>query len=124
MPSYAKFLKEFLSNKKKLEDNETVTLIAECNALIQNSTPHELKDPRSFCIPCVIGKFVIDKAPCDLGASVSLIPLPSCEKLKLGELRPTKMSLQLDDRSVKFPVGMLENILIQIGQFFTFPQTS
>ena len=26
MPSYAKFLKEILSNKKKLEDNETVTL--------------------------------------------------------------------------------------------------
>ncbi|XP_058741657.1 uncharacterized protein LOC131614045 [Vicia villosa] len=36
MPSYVKFLKEILSNKKKLEDNETVTLTAECSAIIQN----------------------------------------------------------------------------------------
>ncbi|XP_050919008.1 uncharacterized protein LOC127136504 [Lathyrus oleraceus] len=105
MPSYAKFLKEILSNKKKLEDDETVILTVECNAIIQNSIPHKLKDPGSFSIPCVIGTFIIDKALCDLGASVSLMPLSTCEKLNLGELRPTKISLQLADRSVKFPVG-------------------
>ncbi|XP_058783187.1 uncharacterized protein LOC131657848 [Vicia villosa] len=88
MPSYAKFLKEILSNKKKIVENETVTLTAEYKAL------------------------------CDLGASVSLMPLSICEKLKLGELRPTRMSLQLADRSVKFPVGMLENVPVRIGQFY------
>ena len=45
MPSYAKFLKEILSHKKKLEDNETVTLTAECSAIIQNKMPPKLKDP-------------------------------------------------------------------------------
>src|SRR3954465_448132 len=35
MPSFAKFLKEILSNKKKLEDNETVRLTAECSTIIQ-----------------------------------------------------------------------------------------
>ena len=118
MPSYAKFLKEILSNKKKLEDNETVMLTAECSAIIQNNMPPKLKDPGSFSIPCVIGKFVIDKALCNLGASVSLMPLSICEKLQLGELRPTRMSLQLADRSVKYPVGMLENIPVRIGQFY------
>ncbi|XP_058775488.1 uncharacterized protein LOC131649747 [Vicia villosa] len=88
MPSYAKFLKEILSNKKKIVENETVTLTAEYKAL------------------------------CDLGASVSLMPLSICEKLKLGELRPTRMSLQLADRSVKFPVGMLENVPVRIGQVY------
>src|SRR4051812_11480585 len=48
MPLYAKFLKEILSNKKKLEDNETVTLTAECSAIIQNNMPPKLKDPGSF----------------------------------------------------------------------------
>ncbi|XP_050889476.1 uncharacterized protein LOC127094726 [Lathyrus oleraceus] len=114
MPSYAKFLKEILSNKKKLEDEEIVMLTVECSAIIQNNMPHKLKDPGSFSIPCVIKKFIIDKALCDLGASVSLMPLSTCEKLNLGELRPTKTSLQLDDRSVKFPVGMLENVPVRI----------
>ncbi|XP_050897403.1 uncharacterized protein LOC127104254 [Lathyrus oleraceus] len=79
MPSYAKFLKEILSNKKKLEDDERVTLNAECSAIIQNNMPPKLKDP---------------------------------------ELRPTRMSLQLADRSVKYPIGILENIPVQVGQFF------
>ncbi|XP_050918659.1 uncharacterized protein LOC127136105 [Lathyrus oleraceus] len=118
MPLYAKLLKEILSNKKKLEDNETVTLTAECIAIIQNNMHHKLKDPNSFSIPCIIGNFVIDKALCDLGASVSLMPLSICERLKLGEVRPTRMSLQLTDHSVKFLVGMLENVLVRIGQFY------
>lgn len=72
--------------------------------------PPKLKDPGSFSIPCVIGNSVIDKALCDLGASVSLMSQSICEKLKLGEVRPTRMSLQLVDRSVEYPVGMLENV--------------
>ncbi|XP_050909182.1 uncharacterized protein LOC127122952 [Lathyrus oleraceus] len=83
MPSYAKFLKEILYNKKKLEDDETLTLNAECSAIIQNNMPAKLKDPGSFFISCVIGKFVIDKPLCDLGASVSSMPLSICERLKL-----------------------------------------
>ena len=118
MPSYAKFLKEILSNKKKIEDNGTITLTAECSAIIQNDMPPKLKDPGSFSIPCNIGKFVIDKALCDLGASISVMPLSICKKLEMGELRPTKMFVQLADRSVKYPVGILENVPVRIGQFY------
>ncbi|XP_058726201.1 uncharacterized protein LOC131597525 [Vicia villosa] len=118
IPSYAKFLKEILSNRKKIEDSETVTLTAECSAIIQNKMPPKLKDPRSFSIPCNIGKFVIDKALCDLGASISLMPLSICEKLNMVDLRPTKMSVQLADRFVKYPVGVLENVPVRIGQFY------
>ncbi|XP_050897109.1 uncharacterized protein LOC127103918 [Lathyrus oleraceus] len=80
--------------------------------------PHKLKDPGSVSIPCVIGMFVIDKALCDLGASISLMPLSICERIKMGELRPMRMSVQLADRSVKFPVGMLENVSVRIGRFY------
>ncbi|XP_058784693.1 uncharacterized protein LOC131659532 [Vicia villosa] len=118
IPSYANFLKEILSNKKKLEDNETVMLTAKCSAIIQNNMPPKLKDPGSFAILCVIGKFIIDKALYDLGVSVSLMPLSICEKLQSGELIPTRMSLQLANRSVKYPVGMLENIPVRICQFY------
>ncbi|XP_058733046.1 uncharacterized protein LOC131604632 [Vicia villosa] len=94
------------------------TLTAECSAIIQNKTPPKLKDPGSFSIPYNIGKFVIDKALCDLGASISLMPLSICEKLNMGDLRPTKMSIQLADLSVKYPVGVLENVPVRIGQFY------
>ena len=75
MPSYAKFLKEILSNKKKLEDIETVMLTVECSIIIQNNMPFKLKDTGSFSIPCVIGNFVIDKTLCDLGAIIILMAL-------------------------------------------------
>ena len=115
IPSYDKFLKEILSNNKKLKDNETVMLTAECSVIIQNSMPHKLKHPDSFFKPCVIGKFVIDKALCDLGARITLIPLSICKRLNMGELQPTRMSVQLADRSMKFPLGMLKYIPVRIG---------
>jgi len=34
MPSYAKFLKDILSNKRKLEEHEIVALTKECSAVI------------------------------------------------------------------------------------------
>ena len=80
--------------------------------------PPKLKDPGSFSIPCVIGKFVIDKALCNIGASISVMPLSICKRLNMGELRPTKMSVQLADRSIKYPVDILENVPVRVGQFY------
>jgi len=74
MPLYAKFLKEIFSKKRKIEHNETLTLTRDSSAIIKKPPP-KLKDPGSFSIPCVIGSETIDKALCDLGASVSLLPL-------------------------------------------------
>ena len=43
-----------------------------------------LRDLGSFSIPCVIGSETIEKAMCDLGASVSLMSLSLCERLSIG----------------------------------------
>ncbi|XP_057994968.1 uncharacterized protein LOC131175272 [Hevea brasiliensis] len=118
IPSYTKFLKEILSKKRKLKDYETVALIEECCAILENKQSPKLKDPRSFSIPCLIGNMTIDKALCDLGASLSLTPLSICKKLDVRELKPITISLQLADRSVKYPMGILENIPIKVGKFF------
>ncbi|XP_058003683.1 uncharacterized protein LOC131180089 [Hevea brasiliensis] len=118
MPSYAKFLKDILSKKRRLEDYKTVALTEECNAILQNKLPLKLKDPGSFSILYLIGNMNIDKALCDLGVSVSVMPLSICNKLDVGELKPTTISLQLVDRFVKYPVGILENIPIKVGKFF------
>ncbi|XP_062075367.1 uncharacterized protein LOC133779420 [Humulus lupulus] len=57
MPSYVKFMKEILSNKRKMGDCETVALTEECSAILQRKLPQKLRDPESFTIPCTIGEF-------------------------------------------------------------------
>ena len=87
MPSYAKFLKEILSNKRKLEEYETIALIEECSTILQKKLPLKLKDHGSFTIPCTIGNSFSDKALRDLSASINLMPLSVHKKLGLGEKR-------------------------------------
>ena len=93
MPSYVKFLKQILGNKRKLKDYETVKLNEECSSIILNKLPPNLKDPRSFTISCTIGNCHFDKVLCDLGASINLMPLLIMQKLGLEEPKPTNVSL-------------------------------
>ncbi|XP_021729725.1 uncharacterized protein LOC110696680 [Chenopodium quinoa] len=121
MPSYAKFLKDMLSNKRKLEENTTVALNAECSAILQNTLPKKLGDPGSYSIPVKLGDIEINRALCDLGASVSLMTLSICKKLQMGELKPTRISLKLADRSVKFPLGVLEDVPLRMEEDVNVP---
>jgi len=74
MPSYVKFLKEILSNKRKLKENAMVSLTEECSAILQNKLPPKLEDPRIFSIPCAILDITTNHALCNLRASVNLMP--------------------------------------------------
>ena len=60
------------------------------------------------------------KALLDLGASVNLLPYSVYKQLGLGELKPTSITLQLADRSVKIPRGIVEDVLIKVDKFY-FP---
>jgi len=115
MPSYAKFLKEILSNKRKLEEHETIALTEECSTAIQNKLPAKLKDLNNFSIPSLIGNVCVDHALFYLRSSVSLMPHSMCKKLDLGELRPTTISLQLANCSMKYYVGVFEDVPIKVG---------
>jgi len=118
MPLYAKFLKDILSKKRKIEDNETIALTRECSVVIQKKLPLKLKDPGSFSIPCVIGKETIEKVMCDLGSSVNLLPLSLLKRIGIGDLKPTKMTLQLANRSIIFPTRIIEDIPIKVGKIY------
>ncbi|GJR04111.1 reverse transcriptase domain-containing protein [Tanacetum coccineum] len=98
MPKYAKFLKSLLSNKTRLEEACTIAINERCSAVLLNKLPLKEKDPGSFTIPCDIGNLHIDNALADLGASISLMPYSMYEKLRLGEPKPTRMSLKLANR--------------------------
>ncbi|KAL1826556.1 hypothetical protein ACET3Z_004968 [Daucus carota] len=120
MPSYAKFMKGILSRKLKLVELETVALTEECSAVLQQKLPPKLKDPGSFTIPCTIGQLSFDKCLCDLGASINLMPLSIFSQLGLPELKPTNMSLQLADRSITYPRGIVEDVLVKVDKLI-FP---
>ncbi|XP_027342953.1 uncharacterized protein LOC113855505 [Abrus precatorius] len=120
IPKYAKFLKDLLSNKKKLEELAIVTLNKECSTILQNKMPEKLKDPGSFTLPCLIGRLIVYRALADLGASINLMSYSVFKKLGLGEPRPTRMSIQLADRSIKYPTGIIEDVLVKVDKFI-FP---
>ena len=120
MPNYAKFLKDILSRKKKIYEEGIVNLTTTCSTVIQRSLPAKMKDPGSFTIPCSIGKYEFKKALCDSGASINLMPLSVVQRLSLGELTPTTIILQMVDRSMAQPEGVLEDVLVKVGKFI-FP---
>ncbi|GJV98411.1 reverse transcriptase domain-containing protein [Tanacetum coccineum] len=56
----------------------------------------------------------------NLGASINLMPLFVWKKLSLPELTPTRMTLELANRSVSYPKGVAEDVFVKVGTFY-FP---
>ena len=63
------------------------------SSILKSTTPPKVKDPGAPTIPSIIGDHSIDRALLDLGASVNLLPYSVYEKLGLGELQPTKVTI-------------------------------
>ncbi|GJU31585.1 putative reverse transcriptase domain-containing protein [Tanacetum coccineum] len=87
---------------------------------INKSIPRKEKDPWSFTLPYHINNVCFDNALADLGISISVMPLSTYLNLGLGELAHTKLTVELADRTVKYPKGIAENVLVGIGKF-VFP---
>ncbi|XP_075087552.1 uncharacterized protein LOC107830520 [Nicotiana tabacum] len=120
VPKYAKYIKDIVANKWRLTEFETVALTEECSSRIQSKLPQKLNDLDSFTIQISIGKHAVERALCDLGASINLMLLSVFRQLGLGELRPTTVILQLVDRSLARPEGVIEDVLVLVGSFI-FP---
>ena len=115
--NYARFMKEIMSNKKKLDLVGKVSLFESCNAIIQRKLSKKLKDPSNFTIPCLIGEHAFKKALCDLGAIINLMPLSVAKKPNLGEPTPTTLSLLMVDRSMTYPQGIIKDVLVKVVKF-------
>ncbi|XP_014503169.1 uncharacterized protein LOC106763499 [Vigna radiata var. radiata] len=117
IPSYAKFLKELLMKKRKYIEKETIEVQGNCSAIMQKVLPPKLKDPRSFIIPYTIGDLEVGRALIDLGASINLMSLSMFKRIEGLDLKPTRMTLQLAERSLKYPYGVVEDVLVKVGKF-------
>jgi hypothetical protein len=120
IPSYAKFLKDLITVKRKTNVPKKAFLTEQVSSILQCKLPIEYKDPGCPTITCMIGVSQIERALLDLGASVNLLPYSVYVQLGLGELKPTSMTLQLADRSVKVPRGIVKDVLIKVDKFY-FP---
>ncbi|XP_021832270.1 uncharacterized protein LOC110772166 [Prunus avium] len=118
IPSYAKFLKDVCTKKKKLVDFEKVILTEQCSAVLLHKLPPKKQDPGSFTISCTIGNSNFKRALIDLGASINLMPFSVFQRLGQGEIKPTSVILQLADRSVAYPRGIIEDLIIKVDNLY------
>ncbi|CAA7407940.1 unnamed protein product [Spirodela intermedia] len=108
------------------------------SALLLNQLPYKLRDTSAPLISCDIGGFIFQNVLLDTNASINLLPTSICDKFNISDLKPSTVTLQFADRSIKHPKGILENVIVIVkgckfpvdfvvleidfnGQFYTIP---
>ncbi|GKB15528.1 reverse transcriptase domain-containing protein [Tanacetum coccineum] len=97
--------------------NLILSLNENCSAMLLKKLPEKLGDPDKFLIPCNFPGMDVCHALADLGASINLMPLSIWKKLSLPDLTPTRMTLELADRSITRPKGLAEDIFVKVRHF-------
>ncbi|GJR54625.1 reverse transcriptase domain-containing protein [Tanacetum coccineum] len=117
MPRFAPTIKSLLMNKEKLLELAKIPLNENCSAMLLKKLPEKLEDPGKFLIPCNFPRMDVCHALADLGASINLMPLSIWKKLSLPKLTPTRMTLELADRSITRPKGVAEDVFVKVRSF-------
>ena len=69
-------------------------------------------------ISCSIYGKYYEHCLCDLGASVNIMPKVIFKELQYPALSPTTMLVQLADSSIRYPEGIVENMLVRVRDYF------
>ncbi|RDX72197.1 hypothetical protein CR513_48343, partial [Mucuna pruriens] len=127
IPKYAKFLKELCVHKRKMMKGSieiggvVLTLTRNENFTEGAQTlPKTCRDLGIFSVPCTIGKCTFADAMLDLGASINVMPTSIYKALNFGDLEPTGMTIQLANRNIVQPLGILEDVLVEVNELI-FP---
>ncbi|GJR75808.1 reverse transcriptase domain-containing protein [Tanacetum coccineum] len=110
-------VKDLVSNKSKMEQIYDAFLNEESSKIVKNKLPPKLGDPGSFLIPCTVAGSVEYLTLADLGASINLMPYSLYASLSGNTLKPTRMSIRLANHTYQYPMGITENMLVQVGKF-------
>ncbi|GJW03376.1 reverse transcriptase domain-containing protein [Tanacetum coccineum] len=117
MPKFASTFKSLLSYKEKLFELANTPLNENCSAMLLKKLLEKLGDPIKVLIPCDFPELDECLALADLGASINLMPLSVWKKLSLPKLTLTRITLELANRSVAYPVGVTEDVFVKVGRF-------
>nr|GEV61024.1 DNA-directed DNA polymerase [Tanacetum cinerariifolium] len=118
MPKFASTFKSLISNKEKLFELASTPLNENSLAVLLKKLLEKLKDPNKFLIKCDFSELEEFLALADLGASINLMPLSIWKKLLLSELTLTRMTLELENRSVAYSVGVAEDFFVKVGKYY------
>src|SRR3990170_3067706 len=113
MSPYAKYMKDIVTNKRKIPEAEISTMLA--NYTFKGGIPKKLGDPGITTIPCSIKRNYVKTALCDLGAGVNVMPFSLYRRLDLNKLTPTEISLQIADKSTAIPIGICEDVPVVVA---------
>jgi len=105
------------TKKRKINVPKKVFLASNISELLTGPILVKYKDPGSPTISCIIRQTTINWALLNLGASINLLFFSVYQRLGLGDIRPTRVTIQLIDRSVKIPKGKITDVLIRVGEF-------
>ncbi|RDX83323.1 hypothetical protein CR513_35764, partial [Mucuna pruriens] len=127
IPKYAKFLKELCVHKRKkmkgsMEVGGIVLVLTRTEDFTTGAQarPKKCRDPGIFSVPCTIGDCIFGDAMLDLGASINVMPTSIYKSLNFSDLEPTRMTIQLANRSIVQPLGVLKDVLVQVNKLI-FP---
>ncbi len=116
VPSYAKFIKDIYTNKQKFAEKTQST--ATVSSLTSFQIPEKLQDKGTFTIPCVIGEKTIPRPFCDLGAGINMLSVSEYKSMEMGPLKPTSVTIQVADRNILYPKGVIEDVLVNVNGFY------
>jgi len=105
------------TKKRKTNVPKKVFLATNISELLSGLIPVKYKDSGCPTIAYTIGQAEISRVLLGLGASINLLQFSVYQQLELGDLSPTRVTIQLSDRSVKAPNGKINDILIRFGEF-------
>nr|GEX51405.1 DNA-directed DNA polymerase [Tanacetum cinerariifolium] len=117
MPKFTSTIKSLLTNKDKMFELAKIPLNENCSAMLLKKLPKKLGDPGKFLIPCDFPRMDVCHALADLDVSINLMPLSIWKNLSLPELTPTRMTLELADRSITRPKRVAEDVFFKVGNF-------
>ncbi|KAG7603835.1 hypothetical protein ISN45_At05g028490 [Arabidopsis thaliana x Arabidopsis arenosa] len=104
-----------LERIKMYHDSDDESDATPSRAADKRIVQEKLEDPGSFTLQCSIGEFAFSDCLCDLGASVSLMPLSVARRLEFILYKSCDLTLILADRSSRKPFGMLKDLPVMIN---------
>ncbi|CAM8933758.1 unnamed protein product [Rhodiola kirilowii] len=87
-------------------------------ATSHEAPPGKCKDPGAFIVTCGVGETLIHHCLIDLGAAINDMPYSLYCSLRLGPLKPPKLLVELGDKSLIRPIGLLEDLTLRVGDLF------
>ncbi|CAM9000599.1 unnamed protein product [Rhodiola kirilowii] len=101
---------------KRNEDARTKVKMQELEQGKQGALTTRARDPGAFTVTCGIGNTLIPHSLIDLGASINVIPYDLYCSLKIGPVKPIKLTIELGNKSCVHPYGLLENLTVKVGE--------